>query len=121
MGDTGLLVSMFGIDSANKILTGNLGIYKGAIYENITAQVLSEHHELYYFEPSAHNEIDFILNTNDGAIPIEVKSAENTKSKSLKAYIEKYHPVYAYRFSSNNVNTQDPIIKNYPLYMLMFI
>ena len=121
MGDTGLLVSMFGIDSANKILTGNLGIYKGAIYENITAQALSEHHELYYFEPSAHNEIDFILNTNDGAIPIEVKSAGNTKSKSLKAYIEKYHPVYAYRFSSNNVNTQDPIIKNYPLYMLMFI
>ena len=46
MGDTGLLVSMFGIDSANKILTGNLGIYKGAIYENITAQVLSEHHEI---------------------------------------------------------------------------
>ena len=48
---------MFGIDSANKILTGNLGIYKGAIYENITAQVLSEHHELYYLKPSAHNEI----------------------------------------------------------------
>lgn len=121
MGDTGLLISMFGIDSANKILTGDLGIYKGAVYENITAQLLSQHYELYYFEPSAHNEIDFILNTKDGAIPIEVKSAGNTKSKSLKAYIEKYHPVYAYRFSSNNVNTQDPNIKNYPLYMLMFI
>lgn len=52
---------------------------------------------------------------------MEVKSGNNTRAKSLHAYVEKYNPVKAYRFSTRNVNAEDPIIKNYPLYMMMFV
>lgn len=122
MSDTGLLVSLFPPTTASKLLTNELGIYKGAIYENITAQFLKTNgHELYYFEPSAHSEIDFILNTEQGPIPVEVKSGGNTRARSLKAYVDKYKPHKAYRFSTHNVNTSHSVIKDYPLYMLMFL
>lgn len=122
MADTGLLISMFDHDTISKLLVNELGIYKGAIYENITAQILTANqHDLYYFEPSSHSEIDFILHTSKENIPIEVKSSTNTKARSLKSYVEKYKPDIAYRFSMNNVNTEHEIIKDYPLYMMMFI
>mgnify|MGYP002508840176 CR=1 FL=1 len=40
-------------------------------------------------------EIDFVIQRNGKLIPIEVKSADNTKAKSLKVYMETYKPDYA--------------------------
>ena len=40
-------------------------------------------------------EVDFLLYGEDGIIPVEVKANNNTKSKSLKMYMEKYNPKYA--------------------------
>lgn len=74
-----------------------------------------------YYEPTTRSEIDFILQEKGNIIPMEVKSGNNTRAKSLHAYVEKYNPVKAYRFSTRNVNAEDPIIKNYPLYMMMFV
>ena len=56
-----------------------------------------------------------VIETKDGVIPIEVKSADNTKSKSLKSYIDKYNPVYSIRISNKNFGI-DNNIKSIPLY-----
>ena len=121
LSDTGLLMAMFDDDSATKILTNNLGIYKGAIYENIAAQMLyANNHDLLYFEPSTRSEIDFLYIKNGDILPIEIKSSDNTRSKSLNAYIEKYKPKKAYRFSTKNINIEGDI-QSYPIYMLMFL
>ena len=121
MLDTGLLMSMFDDTSVYQIITNNLGIYKGAIYENIAAQILyTNHHDLYYFEPSTRSEIDFIYECEGMLYPIEIKSSDNTRSKSLQAYIKKYNPKKAFRFSTKNISTSGKI-ESYPIYMLMFL
>lgn len=48
-------------------------------------------------------------------IPIEVKSADNTKAKSLKVYMDTYKPVYAVKLSSKNFSFEDGK-KTVPLY-----
>lgn len=122
MSDTGLLVSMFDDDIYRKLLEGELGVYKGAIYENIAAQILkSNGRDLFYFEPSTHSEIDFVIQEKESIIPIEIKSSHNTRARSLKAYVEKYNPERAIKFSQNNLSISEEGIINYPLYMLMFI
>ena len=68
-------------------------------------------------------EIDFIIETNeDGVIPLEVKSSENTQSKSLKIYYNLYKPKYMIRLSTKdfdyNPNTK---IKSIPLYSAFLI
>lgn len=121
MFDTGLLTSFFDETTTSKILTNDLGAYKDAIYENMAAQMLYEnHYELFYFEPSTRSEIDFLITEHDNILPIEIKSSSNTQSKSLNAYIQKYHPKKAYRFSTKNIHIENNIYY-YPIYMLMFI
>ena len=51
---------------------------------------------------------------------MEVKSGNNTRAKSLHAYVENITGK-SLSFSTRNVNAEDPIIKNYPLYMMMFV
>lgn len=121
MFDTGLLTSLFDEATTSKLLMNDLGVYKGAIYENIAAQTLYEnHHELFYFEPSTRSEIDFLITESNNILPIEIKSSSNTQSKSLNAYINKYNPKKAYRFSTKNIHIENNIYY-YPIYMLMFI
>lgn len=121
MSDTGLLLSQFKENVMQDILKNELGVYKGAIYENIVAQMLTfNKYSLHYFEPSSHSEIDFIIEQDCGIVPIEVKSSMNTRARSLKAYIDKYEPKRALRFSIRNLNISERI-EDYPLYMLMFL
>ena len=62
-----------------------------------------------------HFEIDFLLDTNEGIIPIEVKAGDNVKSVSLNKYIQKYNPKYGIRISTKNFGL-DGKIKSVPLY-----
>ena len=48
-------------------------------------------------------------------IPIEVKSSNNTRSKSLDIYIKKYKPEYSIRISAKNFGFENNI-KSVPLY-----
>lgn len=122
MNDTGLLMAMFEEDLAYTIMQNDLMIYKGAIFENIVFQCLHIHHEQsYYYEYRGNYEIDFVIYHDHAVLPIEVKSATNTKAKSLKTVVERYSTPLAYKLSLNNVNTQHETIKCFPLYMLMFI
>ncbi len=123
MNDTGLLISMYEDSTADSILNGNLGIFKGAIYENIIAECLRKNDRwLYYFSPSSQKEIDFILNIGGEVIALEVKAGDNTKSKSLNSLIQnyRYHVNKGIRLSVKNVG-DDSVIAAYPLYMAFII
>ncbi len=121
MRDTGLLMAMLEEGSQEDIIDGNLGIYKGAIYENIIADIFSKAgKKLYYFEHNSKIEIDFFIRLNKQATAIEVKSAENTKAKSMNSIIENYGVKHGIKLSAKNVGGTE-IIDSYPLYMAMFL
>lgn len=87
--DTGLLIGMFGLDAQKAILLDHLGIAKGGLYENIVAiQLLQMKRELYYFDRRSTLEIDFITTYQGGVLPVEVKSGDNTRSRSLSTLLE---------------------------------
>ena len=115
--DTGLLNALAKIDpkillEKNNILTE----FKGALTEHFVAQQLKINHELYYWTATnATAEIDFLIQSQNGIIPIEVKAEENLKSKSLKVFVEKYMPVTAIRASMSPFRVQD-WMTNVPLY-----
>lgn len=119
--DTGLLVSMLGIDAQQLLLMNDLGIAKGAIYENVIANILkTNNHDLYYYERLTGLEIDFITSIDTKMVAIEVKSGENTKSKSLKTLMDEQLISYGIRLSRKNVNEENNI-KSYPLYFSVFL
>lgn len=115
LNDVGLLTSLLEINFSD-ILLDNTFMFKGAIAENYVAQVLqTKGISLYYWNSGNMAEIDFIINNQEGIIPIEVKASENTRSKSLKVYMEKYKPKYAIRLSTKNFGFSNNI-KSIPLY-----
>jgi predicted AAA+ superfamily ATPase len=121
MRDTGLLTSMLEDGSQADIIDGRLGIYKGAIYENIIADIFGKlGKKLYYFEYRAQIEIDFFIRQNRQAVAVEVKSAGNTKSKSMDNIIMNYGVTRGIKLSSNNVSISEKV-DNFPLYMAMFL
>jgi len=120
MRDTGLLTSMLEDGSQADIIDGNLGIYKGALYENIIADILTKQgKKLYYFEYRNQIEVDFFIRRNSQIVAVEVKSAENTKSKSMDNIIKNYGVKHGVKFSSNNISINEKV-ETYPLYMAMF-
>lgn len=121
MNDTGLLMSMLEEGSSKNIIDGNLGIYKGAIYENIIAETFTKlNKKLYYFEYRDKIEIDFFIRKNDIATAVEVKSADNTKSKSMEAIIKNWGVEHGIKLSSKNTGGNEKV-DCYPLYMTMFL
>lgn len=61
----------------------------------------------YYWTSERGAEIDFIIQRDGKLIPVEVKSADNTKAKSLKIYMETYKPDYAVKLSTKNFGFED--------------
>ena len=121
MKDIGLLMAMLEDGSQIDIIDGNLGIYKGAIYENVIADIFSKKgKKLYYFEHNSSLELDFIIRYDRKATPIEVKSADNTKSKSMTSLINNWGVEYGIKLSSKNVCKSDKV-DSFPLYMAMFL
>ena len=57
----------------------------------------------YYWESERGAEIDFIIQRDGHLIPIEVKSADNTRAKSLRVYMDTYKPAYAIKLSSKKL------------------
>ena len=121
MRDTGLLMAMLEDGSQEDIIDGNLGIYKGAVYENIIADIFTKlGKKLYYYEENNKIEIDFFIRRYKSATAIEVKSAENTKAKSLNAVIQYQGVKHGIRLSSKNVGKVGNV-ESFPLYMAMFL
>lgn len=118
MTDTGLLCSKFGIPS-HAILIGMPSFegFKGALAENYVASALVTNGYIpYYWESQGKAEVDFLIQDTEGnIIPIEVKSSDNVRSKSLNQYIAKYEPKYSVRVSARNFGFENGI-KSVPLY-----
>lgn len=113
--DVGLLMSLLDVDF-DKILLNKDCLYKGEITENYVLQQLNiNFNHVYYWKNSNTAEVDFIINTTDGLIPIEVKAGDNIASKSLNMYIKQYNPKYAIRVSTKNFGFANGI-KSVPLY-----
>jgi len=116
--DVGLLRSKLGI-TAQIILSDSqqLNHFKGSLMENFVASTLiSNGFESFYWESEGKAEVDFVVQTNAGeCIPIEVKSSENVRSKSLNQYVMKYSPAYSIRISTKNFGFENSI-KSIPHY-----
>lgn len=90
MRDSGLLVSMLDKESQDDLrVNKNLGVYKGALYENIVGEALVKSgYQLYYYKREDSGlEQDFFVRTKDSLVPIEVK-ANNNRAKSLVTLIK---------------------------------
>ena len=89
--------------------------------ENYAAQELTANgHTVYYWESNGKAEIEFAVQLGDNVIPIEVKSADNVQSKSLKQFTDKYNPAYSVRVSAKNFGFENNI-KSVPLYAVFCI
>ena len=122
LSDIGILNNLLNI-SINDILNDNLKIYKGVITENYVAnQLLANEIPLFYWKNKQNVEVDFLIETKDGIIPIEVKSSDNTQSKSLKIYNTLSDPPYAIRMSTKDFGyNSETKIKSVPLYATFLI
>ncbi|MEZ3447039.1 MAG: DUF4143 domain-containing protein [Lachnospiraceae bacterium] len=92
-------------------------LYRGSLAENYTAQTLrAKGYELYYWtNDSPAAELDFVIQKQGKIIPIEVKSGENVRSKSLQHFTKMYAPDEIVRLSEKNYGT-DGQIRAVPLY-----
>lgn len=122
LSDIGILNNLLNI-SINDILNDNLKIYKGVITENYVAnQLLANEIPLFYWKNKQNVEVDFLIETKDGIIPIEVKSSDNTQSKRLKIYNGLFNPPYAIRMSTKDFGyNSETKIKSVPLYATFLI
>ena len=88
VADTGLFMAMLDPESAGDVLFKDMGIYKGALYENIVADAFSKmERELFYFNKDNHLEVDFITRYNRNITLVEVK-ATTGNTKSSKSILE---------------------------------
>ena len=119
VADIGLLISMIDERVDAEILSGNLNIYKGAIYENLFADYLIKNGKpLYYFTRESSLEIDFVMNYEREITLIEVK-ANTGNAKSLKTVLaekQKYNISSAIKLGDYNVGYANNIL-TIPLYM----
>ena len=111
-----IYVSDLGLLCAKKDLVANdilymveeLNDFKGGMVENyVNVQLTTNGYTTYYWESDRGAEVDFVIQREGQLIPIEVKSADNTKAKSLKVYMETYHPAYAIKLSAKNFGFED--------------
>ena len=94
--------------------------FNGALAEQFVCQELksAKVKELFYWgKEKSQAELDFILQNSGEIIPLEVKSAQHTKAKSLNVYIGKYKPKYAVRTSLKNFGVENNSY-SIPLYMI---
>jgi predicted AAA+ superfamily ATPase len=116
--DTGMLCTDFEVSPLDiRLDTVASSNFRGALAENYVMQQLTAHNiEPYYWGKTGGAEVDFVFTDSDyQAIPVEVKSSDKVRSKSLNSFINKYKPVYAIRISTKNFGFENNI-KSVPLY-----
>ena len=123
MSDVGLLRRKSNVNYRT-VLEGDASYihFKGALTENyIMTQLKCMGVESYFWRTKADAEIDFITDYEGILLPIEVKSADNTKAKSLHLFCNRYHPRMAIKTSLKNVGDNmdgDTHVWSLPLYAI---
>ena len=112
--DTGLLVSMLDDESQEDLRANkNLGVYKGALYENMAGEALTKQgYKLFYYKKENSTlEADFFIRSASSLIPIEVK-AKNGRAKSMNMLISSDHYPdikFGIKLSKNNIGHENRI------------
>ena len=121
MVDVGLLGCMAGLRQRTLLEGNNLFVeFKGALTEQYVCQQLKTMQDLgvyYYTNDRGSCEVDFVVDTGEQIVPVEVKAQENLRAKSLKTYQEKYSPEVCIRTSMSDYRKEDWLI-NLPLYAI---
>ena len=124
--DVGLLAYQYADGIQLRILSGDVNINFGAVYENAVAQELHAQgfEDMYYFNSKKQGEVDFLIEGIDGTpIPIEVKSGKDyEKHNALNNLLSNadYDIKMAYVLCNDNVSVQDKRVY-LPVYMTTFI
>ena len=119
--DVGLLGCMTGLSP--KILLDGKDLFKefkGALTEQYVCQQLKtlENLSIYYYTNDRGScEVDFVVDTGERTVPVEVKAEVNLKAKSLKTYYEKYQPEISIRTSMADYRPEEWLM-NLPLYAI---
>lgn len=119
--DMGLLGCMTGLSP--KILLDGKDLFKefkGALTEQYVCQQLKtlENLSIYYYTNDRGScEVDFVVDTGERTVPVEVKAEVNLKAKSLKTYYEKYQPEISIRTSMADYRPEEWLM-NLPLYAI---
>lgn len=115
--DVGLL-TLKGSISPIKIIQ-NIDIFDKVRGMMAESYVASELHckgiNLHYWNCNNRSKVDFVVQLDDEVIPIEVKSADNVRAKSLSTFISKYNPKYSIKLSTKNFGFVNNV-KSIPLY-----
>lgn len=123
MQDCGLFVSMLEDGTQADILQGNLYGYKGAIFENLIADIFTKMgRKLYFFRKNTGLEIDFVIRYKGECVLVEVKAyTGNTKSaKTILNHPEKYHVNSAIKLGDYNVGKMNQML-TLPHYMAFLL
>lgn len=119
MSDIGLLVSMLEDGTQASIQMGQLGMYKGAVYENVVADMLGKmERKLYYFHKNTGLELDFVIRYKGECVPLECK-AKSGNAKSLSTVLKNksvYHVNQALKLGDYNVGREGNLL-TLPMYM----
>ena len=121
--DTGVFVSMLEHGTQFDILQGNLFGYKGAIFENLMADIFGKMgRKLYYYRKDSGLELDFLIRYKGKCTPVEVKAVDgNAKSlKTVMNHPEKYHVEQAIKLGDYNVGRNGNVL-TLPLYMAFLL
>ncbi len=112
--DTGLFVAMLDEEAQEDLRANkNLGVYKGALYENIVGEALAKcGYELFYYKREDSTlEEDFFVRTQKNLLPVEVKAKKGT-AKSLRTLVagDRYQDIRSgLKFTAGNVGCEDHI------------
>lgn len=128
LNDVGLLAAMYGGNIQLRLLGNDPNINHGAIFENLVAQELYAHgfaisRGLYYFNSKKQGEVDFLVEKDGEALPIEVKSGKNYERHRALSNImqsDEYALRQAIVLCQENVQVVGNVVY-YPIYMLMFL
>ena len=111
--DTGLLIASLDEEAQEDLRANkNLGVYKGALYENFVAEAfIKQGLGLYYYKKESATLEDFFVRTKDELVPVEVK-ANNNRSRSLRKLIssDSYSDIHwGIKLADSNVGIEDGI------------
>lgn len=121
VADVGLLGCMAGLHQ-HTLLDGNdlFVEFMGALTEQYVCQQIKASGDLgiyYYANERGNCEVDFVVDTGEHIVPVEVKAQVNLKAKSLKAYREKFAPEIAVRTAMTDYKEEEGLV-NLPLYAI---
>ncbi|MBE6964900.1 MAG: ATP-binding protein [Ruminococcaceae bacterium] len=119
--DVGLLGCMAGLRQRTLLDGNDLFVeFKGALTEQYVCQQLKTIRDLdvyYYTNDRGSCEVDFVIDTGEMIVPVEVKAEVNLRAKSLKTYREKFSPEVSVRTSMADFQKEEGLV-NLPLYAI---